>query len=437
MSTRRNPHGRQRSVDRQSEGDPDRPAHPHDRAATHAYWRSRLSRARGESQPPPQSQPPTQSPPPTQSQPPPDSSSRTDPKRAANAEAQKRIHDASASTEGDAALQGENPSIAPEDTTVTGDPAHDRGRSAQHPKDIPAPGWRDILLRVWDRLGQDNISLVAAGIAQNTLLAVFPALAVIVSVYGMFSSPADVATDLKPFLDILPGDAAKILTLQLQNITRPTAQALGVGAIFSTLVALWSARQGMAALMTATNIAYHQSERRSFVKQVAISILFTLGGVLGFLIMLVLGVVVPLALKVLPVGPIATMAVLLVRWVLLWMFAVAGLAVVYRYAPDREDAQWRWVTWGSAIAATLWLIGSLLFALYVQNFGSYGKTYGALGGVIVLLMWFYVTAFVIVLGAEINAEMEHQTAVDTTSGPPQPMGSRGAYVADTLGPTPK
>jgi membrane protein len=206
--------------------------------------------------------------------------------------------------------------------------------------------------------------------------------------------------------------------------------------VVSLLLALWSARQGITALMTATNIAYHQPERRSFFKQVLISLAFTAGGVLGFLLMLLLGVAVPLVLNALPIGPVVSTVILVFRWVFLWASAVLALAVVYRYAPDRQNAKWRWVTWGSGIAATVWLIGSLLFALYVQNFGSYGKTYGALGGAIVLLTWFYLEGFALILGAEINAEMEHQTAVDTTEGPPAPMGQRGAYVADTLGHTP-
>jgi membrane protein len=138
-------------------------------------------------------------------------------------------------------------------------------------------------------------------------------------------------------------------------------------------------------------------------------------------------------LQVAPLGRSARIALLVSRWVLLWTFAVLSFSIAYRYGPDRQRAKWRWVTWGSAVAATVWLLGSLAFSAYVQNFGSYGKTYGALGGVIVLIMWFYLMGFTIVLGAEINAEMEHQTAVDTTEGPPAPMGERGAYVADTLG----
>jgi membrane protein len=152
-----------------------------------------------------------------------------------------------------------------------------------------------------------------------------------------------------------------------------------------------------------------------------------------FAVMLAVGVAVPLLLQVFPLGTGATVAVLASRWLVLWLFAVLALSLVYRYAPDREPPKWRWVTWGSAIAATVWLLVSFAFAAYVQDFGSFGKAYGALGGVIVLLIWFYMTGFTIVLGAEINAEMEHQTTMDTTDGPPAPMGRRGAYVADTVG----
>jgi membrane protein len=311
------------------------------------------------------------------------------------------------------------------------------GRTAAHPKQIPRAGWRDIFMRVRRNLGRDNTSLVAAGIGLNALLAVFPALAVLVSIYGMFASPADVATDLGPFLSILPGDASKLLTDQLQTLTTPKNHTLGFGAVVATIVALWNSRQGMSALMTATNIAYNQREQRGFFRQTALSLGFSLGAMIIFVVMLLVGVAVPLLLQAAPIGRGVTVAVLVFRWVLLWSFAVLGFSLAYRYAPDRQPPKWRWVRWGSVIAATVWILGSLGFAAYVQDFGSYGKTYGALGGVIVLLMWFYLMGFTIVLGAEINAEMEHQTAVDTTEGPPAPMGERGAYVADTLGRTSK
>ncbi len=312
-----------------------------------------------------------------------------------------------------------------------------RGRHAAHPKDIPKAGWRDILLRVYHKLSQDNATLIAAGIALNSLLAVFPALALAVTVYGLFSSPASVASDVEPFFAILPPQAAVLLQDQLQALVSPARVKLGLGVLVSALLAFWSARQGMSALMTATNIAYHESERRSFFRQALISLGFTLAAVVAFLMMLLLGVAVPVLVKLLPLGDIAANTILAVRWVLLWAFSVVALAAVYRYAPDRERPRWRWVFWGSIAASTLWLLGSVLFELYVAHVSSYGTTYGALGGVIVLIMWFYLGGFAVVLGAEVNAEMEHQTAVDTTDGQPLPMGERGAYVADTLGKTPE
>jgi membrane protein len=308
-----------------------------------------------------------------------------------------------------------------------------RGRAAHTPSDIPKAGWRDILLRVWQKLGDDNISLVAAGVALNTLLAVFPAMALLASIYGMFASPAQVGKDVAPFYGILPHDAAAIIQAQLEALARPHAHTLGIAAVASLLLSVYYSSQGVSALMSATNIAYSEGERRSFLMRLVVALGFAFGAVVGFVLMLLLTVAVPLGLQRLPLPGFVNVAALVLRWVLLWLFAVLGLAIVYRYAPSRENARWRWVSWGSVVAATLWLASSFLFSLYVRDFGSYGKTYGALGGVIVLIMWFYLQGFSIVLGAEFNAEMEHQTAIDTTEGPPAPMGERGAYMADTLG----
>jgi membrane protein len=310
-----------------------------------------------------------------------------------------------------------------------------RGRGARTPSEIPKAGWRDILLRVWQKLGDDNISLVAAGVALNTLLAVFPAMAVLASIYGMFASPAEVAREIAPFYGILPHDAASIIQTQLEALARPRAHTLGIAAIVSFVVSIYYSSQGVSALMSATNIAYSEGERRGFIRRLVVALGFAIGAVVGFVVMLLLTVAVPLGLQHLPLPRFVDAAALALRWILLWISAVFGLALVYRYAPSRQNPKWRWVSWGSVVAATLWLASSVLFSLYVRDFGSYGKTYGALGGVIVLLMWFYLQSFSIVLGAEFNAEAEHQTAVDTTRGPPAPMGERGAYVADTLGPS--
>lgn len=316
---------------------------------------------------------------------------------------------------------------------ITDDHDIARGRGAERPRDIPARGWKDVLMRVREEATRDNVSLIAAGLALYALLAMFPALAASVSLYGLFASPDQIASQVDTLAGVLPQQAAEILRNALQNLAQQQGQALGVGAIIGFLLALWSARKGMVALMTATNIAYDEDEERGFFRQLFVSLAFTIAAVIGFVLLVGLAVALPLALKALGLPEILQTIVSLARWVVLWFLVVFALAVLYRFAPDRDEPKWRWVTWGSAIAATLWLLGSVLFAVYVRNFGSYGETYGALGGVVVLLLWFYLSAYVVVLGAEINAELEHQTRRDTTKGSPEPAGERGAYVADTLG----
>ena len=312
-------------------------------------------------------------------------------------------------------------------------PERERGRDARTPREIPGKGWLDILLRVKTELAQDNVSLIASGLALYGLLAAFPALAAAVSIYGMFASPGDVAQQMQQFAGFLPAEGQQILQRQLEQLSAHSDNTLGFGLALGIVVALWSARKGMVALMTALNVAYAEREERGFFKQIFVSLAFTFGAVIGFLIVLLLGVAVPLVLEALPLGPATEIAILVGRWVVLWLVAVTGLSIAYRYAPDRTDPQWRWVTWGSAIAATLWLIGSVLFALYVRHSGSYGETYGALGSVVILLMWFYLTGYIIILGAEINSEMERQTVADTTVAEGAPLGERGAYAADTVG----
>jgi membrane protein len=309
-----------------------------------------------------------------------------------------------------------------------------RGRGADRPQDIPARGWWDIAMRVKKEMTEDNIDIIAGGLALYALLAVFPALAAAVSIYGLFASPAEMANHLQQVAGTLPEDATKILQQQLNDLSQ-RQEALSIGIVVGILIALWSARKGIVALMTATNVAYDEEENRGFFKQLFVSLAFTIGAVIGFLAVLLLGVAVPVGLSFLPLGPATEIVLLAVRWALLAGVAVLGLAVLYRYAPDRRTARWRWVTPGSLIATALWLIGSALFALYVRNWGSYGETYGALGGVVVLLMWFYLSGYIVILGAEINAELERQTKKDTTSGQQKPLGQRGAYSADTVGPS--
>jgi membrane protein len=302
------------------------------------------------------------------------------------------------------------------------------------PTPIALRRWWDIAVGVKREMTSDNVSIIAAGLALYALLAAFPALAAAVSIYGLFASPADVAEHMRQVAAMLPEDGARILESQVHDLSR-REETLSIGVIVGIFLALWSARKGMVALIAATNVAYDEEEKRGFFKQLFVSLAFTTGAVFGFLAVLLLGVVVPIGLSFLPLGSAAETVLLVARWVILLAVAIVGLAIVYRFAPDRTDARWQWITPGSLIAAALWLAGSLLFALYVRNWASYGDTYGALGGVIALLMWFYLSGYVVILGAEINAEMERQARGDATPGAPQPRGQRGAFSAATVSPS--
>jgi membrane protein len=308
-----------------------------------------------------------------------------------------------------------------------------RGRTAGRPQEIPPPGWRDIALRVYRSIQRDNIGLIAAGIALYALMAAFPALTALVSIYGLFFSPRDVAQHAAELTSIMPPAAAQILTDQLDTLARTDDNALSLGVIGGVLLALWGARRAMASMMIAMNIAYDEIEHRGLIKKAVVSLGLTACGIVGFIVIVLLGVATPMLLNMLPSGSALEIMLEPVRWIALWAFVIATLAVVYRYAPCRHDARWRWVTWGSVIAASLWLVASGLFTLYVANFGHYTETYGTLGGVIVLLLWLWLSGVITIVGAEINAEMEHQTAADTTTGRPRPLGKRGARVADTVG----
>ncbi|HEY8555597.1 MAG TPA: YihY/virulence factor BrkB family protein [Burkholderiales bacterium] len=309
------------------------------------------------------------------------------------------------------------------------------GRDAATPSGIPVRGWKDILLRVKDQLGADHISIVAAGVAFYLFLALFPAMAALVSVVGLVMNPGEIERYIAAAGEIVPPEALAIVAGQVQQLASAPRRALGISLVASVLLALWSATAGTKALMTALNIAYGEEERRGYLRYYGTAILLTLGAIAFALLALALVAVLPALLAWLPVPQGVRTALGLVRWVILAGAFVFGLAVVYRFAPDRKQPQWRWVTWGAAAATVLWLLGSALFSLYVANFGDYNKTYGALAAIVILLTWIYLTTFVVLLGAELNAETEHQTRVDSTVGASRPMGRRGARVADTLGET--
>jgi membrane protein len=306
------------------------------------------------------------------------------------------------------------------------------GIQAKKPTQIPWRGWKQILKRAWAENSADNMSIIAAGVAFWGFLAAFPALIAMVSLYGLVASPQTVAQQVESISAGLPTSAADLVKQQLTGITNNSGGALTFGLIASVLGALWSASSGVNNLMTAVNIAYDEVETRNYLKRRATSLLLTLGAIVFVLLTLGLVAVVPAVFNALHLGVVGTILGQVLRWVLLLVVMAGSLAVIYRVAPDRDAPRIRWVSLGSVVVTVVWAIVSLLFSLYVNNFGSYDKTYGTLAGVIVLMLWLYLTCYLILLGAEINSESEHQTAEDTTEGAPRPMGERDAQMADTL-----
>lgn len=310
---------------------------------------------------------------------------------------------------------------------------HGRGREANRPGQIPRAGWRDILLRVKEEMGDDNLSIVSAGVAFYLLLAMVPALAAIISIYGLVADPATVEQQIAALSDALPQDAQAIITEQLQRIAGGSQAGLGFGALIGLLLTLYSAAKGMKALINALNVTYDEHEKRGFVQLNLVALGLTVLTILIGVLALAAIVVLPAVLNMIGLGQTVEVLLNWLRWPLLALALVVVLAAVYRYGPSRRQPRWRWVSWGAVLATILWLLGSAAFSLYVRYFGSYNETYGSLGAIVILLMWFFLSAYIVLLGSEINAEMEHQTRRDTTAGGNQPLGQRGAHVADTVG----
>ncbi|MBD3316931.1 MAG: YihY family inner membrane protein [Chitinivibrionales bacterium] len=308
-----------------------------------------------------------------------------------------------------------------------------RGRYAERPRNIPAKGWKEIVKRVVNEVGEDHIGIIAAGVGFFSFLAIFPAIAAVISIYGLVVDPQTVQQQLSQITGTLPPGASQAIGGQLSQIAAGAGGALGWGLALSTLLALWSANKGMKALFQGVNIVYDEKSTRGFIKENALTLLFTLGAVILTIISMVMVVAVPAAVGRLGLPGLAQTAIRWLRWPVLAVLAVFALGLVYRFAPVRENPRWRWVSWGAGIATVLWLVASWAFSFYVSNFSNYNQTYGSLAAVVILLLWLMLTSFIVLLGAEINAQMEGQTERDTTTGPEKPMGERGAYHADKVG----
>ena len=308
-----------------------------------------------------------------------------------------------------------------------------RGREADHPGEIPPRGWKDIFWRAWAEISDQNLFLIAGGVTYAVLLALFPGLAALVSLYGLAFDTAQIEKQVAALSGVLPAQTQELLSQELHSLVESSNGALGFAAIVGLLLALWSASRGMSGLITAINIAYEEKERRGFFKLNLIALGLTLGLVIGGVLAIALVAVLPAAVQLLAVGSATKWLLLLVQWPLLIVLVMAGLAVLYRFGPDRDKPQWRWVTPGAIAATVFWIVASIGFTVYVANFNSYDKTYGSLGGVVILLTWLYLSALMVLLGAVINAQSERQTRKDSTEGAPRAMGRRGAHAADTLG----
>ncbi len=305
-----------------------------------------------------------------------------------------------------------------------------RGREAEAPQDIPPRGWTDILWRTWKEYNDDQIPRVAAAVTFFGLLALFPGMAAFVAFYGLFADVADMQQHLALMAGVMPRDVLKFVAEHMVRIAGQHEGGLSLAFAGTLALSIWSANAGMKALFQGLNIAYDEREKRNLVRLNLISLVFTVGAIVFLLLAIAAVAILPMLFSLARLDP-GVFGVL--RWPVLLVAMMLALAVIYRFGPSREHARWRWVTPGSVVAALLWVAGSLLFSWYLANFAHYDRTYGSLGAAVGVMTWLWLSSIIVLVGAELNSEIEHQTAKDSTTGPPQPLGARGATMADTVG----
>lgn len=308
-----------------------------------------------------------------------------------------------------------------------------RGRHADTPLKIPWAGWKDILVRTYHDIQNDRLLAVAAGVTFYSLVALFPALAAGVSSYALFSNAATIGRHLAVLSDLMPPGTLDLLSEEIKRIAARSDSRLTIGFFVGLGIALWSANAGMKSIFDALNLIYDEQEKRGIIRVYLVSLVFTVLAIAGAGLALGLVVVFPLVLAALGLTTFDAPTILYLRWPLLFVAIIVGLAVLYRYGPSRQRPKWRWVAVGSVAAAVAWLTMSVLFSWYLGSFANYNATYGALGAVVGLMMWMWLSTIVLLVGAAVNSEIEHQTARDTTVGPEKPLGARGAVMADTVG----
>lgn len=312
---------------------------------------------------------------------------------------------------------------------------HDRGRQADTPAEIPARGLKDVFWRIVSGVMEDRVTLIAAGVTYYVLLALFPAASVLVSLYGLLADPAAIADRIASLASIMPADALDIFLNQVRALSAEGGVTLSAGLAGGLALALWSANNGIKALFDAMNVAYREKEKRSIVRLNLVSLAFTFGAFMIAIVILFSMGVVPAVLNYFWLDRWAELIIRIARWPIMMVFVGIGIMALYRFGPSREPARVRWLTWGAVFSTLLWFAASLGVSFYLSNIANYNATYGTLGALIGFMVWTWISAIIVIVGAEINAELEHQTTRDSTTGTPQPMGERGAYMADTLGET--
>lgn len=305
------------------------------------------------------------------------------------------------------------------------------GQNATSPWAMPLAGWKEVALRSWREASDDNVGLIAAGVAFYGFLALVPLLGAIVLSYGLIAEPATVVRNMQGLTAVMPADAARLIGEQLMNVVKTSGEKKGLGVLLALAIALFGARNGAGSIITALNVAYEEKEKRGFLKLNLLALAITGAAVVVAIVALIAIAALGHLETLLPGAP----GVLLVlgktlSYALLGCGGAAAAATLYRYGPSRDKARWSWITPGSLFVAICWLVLTLGFGLYAARFGNYNATYGSLGAVVVLLTWLYLSSYVLLFGAELNSELEHQTAADTTAGAARPLGSRGAWVAD-------
>lgn len=308
-----------------------------------------------------------------------------------------------------------------------------RGRQADNPAEIPLPGWKDILWRLYRAINEDRILLTSAGATFYLLLALVPSLSAFVSVYGLFNDTSTVLHHVDLLAGLVPPGVLDILRDQLTRLASQSNGTLGLALLISLAVAMWSASAGVKAMFEAMNIAYHERERRSFLVLNAMALAFTLAGSIAALLVTVVVLILPALLSAFPAGAGLEWLIRIAAYGVMLLLLSLGIAALYRWGPSREQAKWRWITPGALLSVVALGVISVAFSWYVANFSDDNAAYGSLGAVIGLMIWLWISVTIVTVGAEINSEIEHQTAIDSTTGAAKPLGERGARMADTVG----